>query len=330
MKTFSLDRRVPDDELGMWIKRLAGLLVVATLAFAAFYVIDRWRPAAPAIVDQKITALETAVRADPNDISVRGQLADAYVAKGRFADAVTQYTAIVDAGVSLEPAYFGRAAAYLGLNRLDEAVKDYQAVVDMAKGGEMANVDPTLEAAYYGLGSIAMKQSRPTDAIAFLEKALAINRADADALYVIGTAYAATNQGDMAIRALRGAIALVPVGWGEPYSAMAGVYTSTGKAALAAWATAMAEFTAGRTDAAETQLKALVDGEAAVDAAVGLGLVYEARGDNAAAYAWFSKALQLEPANRAAALGAARVGPMSSAVPSVPDVPAPSAPGGNG
>jgi tetratricopeptide (TPR) repeat protein len=313
MKTFSLDRRVPDDELAMWIRRLARLLVVATVAFAAFYVIDRWRPASPQIVDQQVTALEAAVRADPNDISVRGQLADAYVAKGRFADAVSQYDAIIAAGVSLETAHFGRAAANLGLDRLDEAAADYLAVVDIAKGGEMANVDPTLEAAYYGLGSIAMRQNRPVDAIAFLEKALAINRADADALYVIGTAYAATSEADKAISVLRSAVALVPVGWSEPYAALAGVYASRGQSAMAAWANAMVDLMTGRSDAALPALEALIDGDAGVDAALGLGLLYETRGDNEAASGWFAKALQLDPDNIAAKLGASRVGPAASA-----------------
>ena len=105
----------------------------------------------------------------------------------------------------------------MGLGQLDAAAKDYQAVVDIAKGGEMANVDPMLEAAYYSLGSIAMQQGKPADAIASLEKALAIKRSDADALYLIGTAYVATGETDKAETALRAAVAFVPIGWSEPY-----------------------------------------------------------------------------------------------------------------
>jgi hypothetical protein len=99
---------------------------------------------------------------------------------------------------------------------------------------------------------------------------------------------------------------------------------------MAAWAKAMVDLTSGRTDAAEPQLKALVNGEAAVDAAVGLGLLYETRGQNAAAFDWYSKAVQLQPDNNPARIGLSRVGPMSSAVPSVPGVPTPSASEGNG
>ena len=109
----------------------------------------------------------------------------------------------------------------MGLGQLDDAAKDYQAVVDIAKGGEMANVDPMLQASYYSLGSIAMQQARPADAIAHLEKALAIKRSDADALYLIGTAYVATGETDKAETALRAAVAFVPIGWSEPYVALA-------------------------------------------------------------------------------------------------------------
>jgi tetratricopeptide (TPR) repeat protein len=182
----------------------------------------------------------------------------------------------------------------------------------------MAIVDTNLEAAYYGLGSIAMKQSRAADAIPFLEKALAIARSDADALYLIGTAFAATGQTDKAVTVLRAAIVFVPIGWSEPYVSLGDAYTKSGQTVLAAWAKAMADLTSGKLDLAEPALKALVGGEAAVDAAVGLGLLYETRGDNAAASSWYANALALEPDNNAARLGLGRIGPAPSALPPLP------------
>jgi len=325
MKSLQLKTSLTDAELNRLIKRLAVVLVLGAIAFGAFYTLDRWRPATPTIVDQEIATLESAVRADPNDIAVRGQLADTYLAKGRFADALTQYDLIIGTGTNLEPAHMGRAQALVGLNRLDEAAKDYEAVVDIAKGGEMAVVDPTLEAAYYGLGSIALKQSRPADAVNWLQAALAIKRSDADAIYLLGTAYIATGDLDKAITELRASTAFVPVGWSEPYVAMADAYTRQGKAELAAWATAMADLNAGRADAALTRLKTLTEGPAALDAAVGLGLLYETRGENAAAVDWYTKALALDPTNNAARLGLGRVGPIGTGAPSAgPASPAPS------
>jgi len=315
--------KMDDRQLNRLIKRVLLLLVVGTIAFVGFYALDRWRPATEPIVDRRLSALEQAVRDKPEDIAARGNLADTYVATGRYDDAVVQYNAIIETGKADEQAKYGRAGAYMGLGQLDAAATDYQAVVDIAKGGEMANVDPMLQAAYYSLGSIAMQQSRPADAIPFLEKALAIKRSDADALYLIGTALVATGETDKAEAALRGAVAFVPIGWAEPYTAMAEAFTKAGRTAMAEWARAMADLAAGKPDLAEPRLLALVDGDAALDAAIGLGLVAETKGDTAAATEWYGKALALSPDNAAARLGMSRVGPAGSALPALPTPAAP-------
>ena len=317
--------KMDDRQLNRWIKRVLLLLVLGTIAFVAFYGLDRWRPATTPIVDQRLAALEQAVRDKPDDVASRGQLADTYVAKGRFDDALVQYNAIVETGKADELAKYGRAGAYMGLDKLDNAAKDYQAVVDIAKGGEMANVDPMLEASYYSLGSIAMKQAKAADAIPFLEKALAIKRSDADALYLIGTAYVATGETDKAETALRAAVAFVPIGWSEPYMALAEGFTKAGKTAMAEWAGAMADLAAGKPALAEPRLLAIVGSDASVDVAIGLGLLYEAKGDTATAAGWYGKALAKSPDNAAARLGMGRVGPGPSALPALP---VPGAPAG--
>jgi len=310
MKTLDVVRRTSDEDLSRWIRRLSLILVLGVLAFGVFYAVDRWRPAAPAIVDQQIASLEQAVRDDPNNISIRGSLADAYAAKGRFEDALGQYDVIIAAGVSLEPANLGRARALQALGRLDEAAAAFEAVVAIAKDGEMAHVDMGLQAAYYGLGFIAMEQGRPADAIGHLERALAISRSDADSLYLIGTAFVATGEFEKAITVLRASVTFVPVGWGEPYAALADAYEASGQPAMVAWANAMAGLMAGDAEAAEPTLLELVDGEAALDAAIGLGLLFETRGDNAQAAEWYQRALAIEPTSNAAGLGLGRVGPV--------------------
>jgi tetratricopeptide (TPR) repeat protein len=313
-----------DRQLNKWIKRVALLLVAGTIAFVGFYVFDRWRAPSTPIIDRQLASLELAVRDNPEDVTARGELADTYVLLGRYDDAIAQYDQILATGKGTELATYGRAAAYLGLEQYDQAAKDYQAVVDIAKEGEMARVDPILEGAYYQLGSIAMKQAKPAEAISFLEKALAINRSDADALYVIGTAYAATGATDKAVEALQSAVAFVPIGWSEPYTAMADAFTRAGKPDMAEWAGAMAELAAGKPELAEARLKALAASDAAVDAAVGLALLYETKGDNGAAADWYSKALASDPQNSAARLGLNRVRPGASALPALPVPGAPS------
>ena len=144
--------KMDDRQLNRLIKRVVLLLVVGTIAFVGFYFMDRWRPATVPIIDRRLSALEQQVRDAPTDIVARGQLADLYVAKSRFEDAIVQYDAILATDKMTELAKYGRAGAYVGLGQLDHAAKDYQAVVDIAKDGEMANVDPMLQAPYYRLG----------------------------------------------------------------------------------------------------------------------------------------------------------------------------------
>jgi tetratricopeptide (TPR) repeat protein len=316
-----------DRQLNKWIKRVALILAAGTVLFVGFYVLDRWRPAATPIVDRRLSALEQQVRDKPDDITARGQLADTYVAKARYDDAILQYNAILETGKAVEQATYGRAGAYMGLEQYDLAAKDYQAVVEIAKDGEMANVDPMLQASYYSLGSIAMKQGSPAEAIPFLESALKIKRSDADALYLIGTAFVATGETDKAVTALRGSVAFVPIGWSEPYTALAEAFTKAGKPAMAEWAGAMADVADGKPDLAEPRLLAITDAEAAVDAAIGLGLLYETKGDTAAAAEWYGKALARSPDNTAARLGMSRVTAGDAASP-LPALPTPGAPAG--
>ena len=83
--------KMDDRQLNRLIKRVALILVAGTVLFTGFYILDRWRPASTPIVDRRLSALEQQVRDKPDDIAARGTLADTYVAKGRFEDAVVQY-----------------------------------------------------------------------------------------------------------------------------------------------------------------------------------------------------------------------------------------------
>jgi tetratricopeptide (TPR) repeat protein len=306
---------MPEAQLNRWIKRLGLLFLVALVAFVAFYAVDRFKPAATPMADQRLAQLEEAVRIDPSDGVARGQLADMYYVKRRFEDAIGQYTALIDAKVDVELASLGRGNSYRQLEQYDQAVADYNVVIDIAIDGEMANVDPSLEAAYFGLGTIALAQDRPADAIDQFKKALAIIKTDADALNGLATAYLATDQTDLAVEPLELAIALVPIGWGEPYANLASAYGKQGKAALASWANAMAMAQAGDVAGARSELLKLVDGDAALKATIGLGILEEEAGNSADAADWYRKALVIDSENVSARMGLQRVttGPAAAA-----------------
>jgi tetratricopeptide (TPR) repeat protein len=324
---------MPESQLNRWIKRLALVLLIGVVGFIAFYAVDRFRAPAAPLVDRETAAMEEAVRTDPTDLASRGRLADLYLAANRYDDAIAQYTEIIGTGKQDEQAYISRGLAYQFKGDLDAADTDFAKVVEIAGDLEMANVDPMLQTAYYGRGWIALLQARPQDAVDSLVEALAIKRTDADTMNLLGQAYVQAGQPDKAVEQLRNAILFVPTGWADPYQGLADAYTATGETAEAEWASAMAQamnvLTGGQgdTSAAETRLEAIADGDAALDARIGLGLLAELRGDNTAATDWYSQALEIDSENTAAELGLSRV---STGTQGHPDVmPSPSTDGSN-
>jgi tetratricopeptide (TPR) repeat protein len=308
---------MPEAELNRWIRRIALLFVVVLIAFVAFYVFDRFRAPAAPILDRELAALEDAIRTDPNDLSSRGRLADLYLAAYRYDDAIAQYTEIIGTGKQDEAGYVSRGRAYEMKGDLDAAAADYTKVVEIASPNEMANVDPMLQTSYYGLGAIALQQERPEEAVDYLLKALAIKRTDADAMNLLGAAYVQVGTPEKAIEPLRKAVMFVPVGWPDPYQTLGAAYTATGDTDLAEWANAMVAGQTGDVSGAISRLEAIADGDAALDARIGLGLLAESQGDDITATTWYRKALELDPENTSAQLGLSRVSDGTQAHPAV-------------
>ncbi|HYO44435.1 MAG TPA: tetratricopeptide repeat protein, partial [Candidatus Limnocylindrales bacterium] len=314
---------MPEAQLNRWIKRIGLLLFVGIVAFVAFYAVDRFRAPAASIADRQLTMLEEAVRQDPSDVAVRGQLADTYVARERYDEAIALYTQIIETGKEQRPAYIGRGRALEFKGDLAGAAADYTKVVEMSTTGEMAAVDATLARAYFGLGAIALKQDKADESIEYLTKALAIKRTDADTMNLLGAAYVKAGQPDEAIKHLEQAILFVPIGWAEPYQTLSDAYAAKGEADKAEWAAAMAQAQTGDGIGATARLEAIKDGKAGLDARVSLGLIAEQTGDTAAAATWYRSALELESGNTAAAMGLARVTTGTQSHPSI--APSPSA-----
>lgn len=310
------------------------ILVIGIPVVGVVYFFDQYREAGPSMVQRAIDAGEQAVRKNPNAIGSRLQLAAAYITAKRYKDAIDQYGQVLKAETGNRVALLGRGQAYLALGDLQAASKDYQAIIDAARNEEMAGSDQQLQTAYYSLGSIQLKLGKPRDAVDSLKAALGINGTDADALFALGTALTQTGDAKNAVIALRKAVAFVPTGWCEPYSALEKAYQAFGKPAGAQYAGAMATFCGNQPDLAKPQLQSLTSGEFAVDALVGLALIAENQSDATAAADYYRRVLAKDPKNFAAITGLNRVTePAASAAPSsgAPSPsPSPSASGGNG
>ncbi len=308
---------MPEAQLNRWIRRIALLFVVVLIAFVAFYAVDRFRAPAAPILDRELAALEEAVRTDPTDIASRGRLADLYLAANRHDEAIAQYTEIIKTGKQDEAGYVSRGRAYEMKGDLPAAAADYAKVVEIAAPTEMANVDPMLQTSYYGLGAIALQQDKAEEAIDNLLKSLAIKRTDADAMNLLGAAYVQAGTPEKALEPLRKAVLFVPIGWPDPYQTLAAAYAATGDADLAEWANAMVAGQTGDVEDAIKRLEAIADGDAALDARIGLGLLAESTGDNATATTWYRKALEIDSESKSAQLGLSRVSDGTQAHPDI-------------
>lgn len=311
---------------------VGGLLVllVGIPLIVALYAMDQFRSPGPSILERSVAAGEEAVRKNPNQVGARLQLASVYLAADRYADARNQYDEVLKVQADNRTALTGRGLALISLKDLPAAKASFQQLVDLAKGGEQANADPQLEAAYYQLGLIALQQGDARAALDPLEKALAITRTDADALSLYGTAKLQLGDPKAAVTSLRKAIALVPTGWCDPYAELGKAYTALGDGAGAGYATGMVAACEKRSAEAKAALQPLVTGPYAVDAMLGLGLIAEDEGDSTTATAMYAKVLTSDPKNFSAISGLNRLGVVvASGAPSSAPSAAPSSDGTN-
>lgn len=302
-------------------------LVVGLPAMVLVYWNDRHVDPGASFADREVTAAEAAVQANPNDIAARDHLAAAYVTAKRFDDGIAQFTEALNIDAADRAALLGRGIAYVQSGQADLAVPDLRKFIDAASKGEFANTDPQLEQAYYWLGTVLLERDKAADAVTSLEKALAIDAGDADALYSLGGAQIRVGDPTKAVAALRLAIAYVPTGWPDPYRRLAEAYTALHEADGAAWAAGMAAFCEGRLDDAAAALRPLTAGVMKADALLGLGFIAAQQGENTAAASYFRQVLAIDPANTSAQIGLSAIDAAASSVPSV--VPSPSAEGSN-
>ena len=312
-----------DSRLNRLILGVALILLIGIPTLGIVYWYDRVVDTGPPLVERRVAELEAAVRANPNTISVRLQLAGAYGAAKRYADEIAQLDAVLAVSPSDKTALVNRGDVYFLTDRLDEAAADYRALIAIAADGEFARVDTQLHQAYYSLGAIQLRQGQASAAIPSLLAALDINRTDADTLNLLGTAYLRSGDAAKAIDPLRSAVLFVPTGWADPYATLADAYAAVGQPEEGTWAAAMADASAGRTQPARERLSTLVDGPAATDALVGLGLVAETLGDRSAALDAYGRALARDPQNFTALNGKARVSGATNPVGPGPSGPAP-------
>jgi tetratricopeptide (TPR) repeat protein len=308
MKLRRRSTSVPDRASSRLPRLLVLVLVVGVVAFAGIYYQDQHVSAGPSLVGRQIAGAEAAVKQAPNNVQTRLQLAAAYLQDKRPDDALKQYDEILKAEKGNRTALLGRGGVLIAKGDLAAAAVSYHKITDVAAKGEYAGADPQAQEAHYYLGSIAVRQGKTKDAIKELQAALRIDRADSDALYLLGVAQLKEGEPKLAVASLNQALLFVPTGWCEPYSQLTVAYGKLAQAPQKAYATAMADFCNKKSVDAKRQLKTLLAGPMAVDAMLGLGLIAETESSNAEAVSWYKKTLAVDRKNVAASSALSRLG----------------------
>jgi tetratricopeptide (TPR) repeat protein len=297
MTTVARVEGISDRTLTRLIRYGAIALGVMLVAFVAIYYKGQHVDSGPSLGERQIDSAEQAVRQAPQNVAARLSLAATYLKDGRPDAALTQYDEILRAVPGNRAALLGAGTATMQNGDLDGAVTLFTKVVAGTKNVEFSNVDPQLQTAYYWLGSIAAQRGNYDDAVKNIRASLKVDDSDADSWYLLGTLQIKQGDPKGAVASLQRAIAFVPTGWCEPYTALGGAYTAMKAPQLAEYAGAMVDFCTKNPGNATKRLSALISGPAAIDAMLGLGLIAETQSDRAAAVDWYRKVLVADPTN---------------------------------
>jgi tetratricopeptide (TPR) repeat protein len=283
----------------------AALLVIVVVGFGAYYYVDQSQSGDSSLSERELTLAEQAVTEDPTNIVNRLVLADLYYGRGRYEEAVTQYDAAVQLNDQSPLAHVGLDRALIETGEFERANENFQAVIDLSQEEDISG--KLVQSSYYYLGSMALDQGKPDEAVAHFQKATDLERSDADAWYMLGIAYKENGQLDEAVDALQSAVAFVP-DFAEAYEVMAEVFEESGSSAGVAYADGMAAYARGDLGTAADKLEqAIAESPTMADAHVGLGLVREGQGQDAAAIVAYQEALHLRPDDFLATSGLARL-----------------------
>ena len=277
-------------------------LVLVVVSFWGYYYYDRYvdRSGNVSPIQQSISDLEQAVRENPTDVDLRLSLAETYMANRHYENAIAQAEQVYRTDLENERALFVLGLSLASTARYEQAIEPLKKFAAIREKSEMANVDSALETALYFLGESYLQTGQGGEAISVLERALEINRTDADAMYKLGQAYAATGRHEEAIASYKNAIRFVP-DFAEVYQGMVESYLTLNQPTHAAYARGMLAYSIKDYEGARVELEQVVITEPDyVPAYLGLGLTYEQLGDYQNALAYADLALQMDPNSQAA------------------------------
>ncbi len=127
---------------------------------------EAWKTAIAAAVDRMETGIANldadiadavTIRPDPDDADAYSKRGMAYLAQGKFDEAIADLTGVIRIKPDYASAYFGRGAAYRSQRKYDEAIADFTEVI---------RIKPDLAGAYDNRGDTYLQQGKYDEAIA--------------------------------------------------------------------------------------------------------------------------------------------------------------------
>lgn len=136
-----------------------------------------------------IQQLEANVRGNRNNLNARMELAQALVVAGRDREAVPQYEAALKIKKDFAPAISGLGFVALKQKDWAQGERYFRRVVDVLEPIQVAGGNPSLETAYFYLGTALMEQRKYEDAVAYLKRAILLRRDASDTHYALAVCY---------------------------------------------------------------------------------------------------------------------------------------------
>lgn len=302
-KPAMLDRLL---NLAIWIT--AVLLVLALVGVGIYRYQIHYIHGSVTVMDRDALILEDQIRQQPGNADLRVALANLYVEKGYYDDAVAQAEQVLRTSHDNQGALLALAEAQQKKGDLAQATSNFSRVVAVNEGNPMAMSNIQLALAHQSLGSIYMTLGKAADAETELRKSLEIDRGNADTLRLLGDAQTAQGKPDEAIQSYSQAVRLVP-DFREAYLGLAQASQAKADAGRVAYAEGMVAMVDGNYSLAVDKLsqaaKALPD---ASEVHLGLAMTYEKQGQRTLALNEYRDTARLDGTSIVAKQGLGRLG----------------------
>ena len=276
-------------------RRLGLVAVLLLLALVAYYVYDRYYVTVESPVDRAVRTLEDRVRASPNDVDLRMQVASGYVEQQRFDQAIGQYEEVLKLRDGWVPALFAEAGVDYARGNQARAEELYRRIVDKYVNDQFRYATKELQVVYYRLGQLALAGGRSDEAASRARESLLVDPTNGDALYLLGQSEDALGHPATASDAYLRATSFDP-SFRVAFAALERSATAAGNSQLAAYARGMQQYTSGDFQAMLGTFQTLVaDAPDFARGYEGLGLAYAKHNNADEAIAAFRSALERDP-----------------------------------